>query len=64
MRFLILLSVLLSFSSFALSELSDAELRRRLKAAIKKELQNQLNLIEEDKTTPFAAAEILLNLKK
>jgi len=32
--------------------------------SIKMELQNQLELIEEHKTTPFAAAEILLNLKK
>lgn len=30
--------------------------------AIKKELKNQLNLIETHKTTPFAAAEILLHL--
>jgi LAO/AO transport system kinase len=30
--------------------------------AIKMELKNQLLLIEENKTTPFAAAEKLLNL--
>jgi len=30
---------------------------------IKKELRNQLQLIENNKTTPFTAAEILLNLK-
>lgn len=30
---------------------------------IKKELQHQLTLIEEGKTTPFVAAELLLNLK-
>jgi len=29
---------------------------------IKKELQNQLELIEANKTTPFAAADYLLNL--
>ena len=32
-------------------------------SAIKKELQHQLHLIETHQTTPFAAAEILLNLK-
>jgi LAO/AO transport system kinase len=31
--------------------------------SIKKELQNQLQLVEADKTTPFAAAELLLKLK-
>jgi LAO/AO transport system kinase len=31
--------------------------------SIKKELQNQLNLIDEGKTTPFAAADLLLKLK-
>ena len=32
-------------------------------AIIKKELEKQLNLIETNKTTPFAAADYLLNLK-
>jgi LAO/AO transport system kinase len=31
---------------------------------IKKELQKQLELIELNKTTPFAAAELLLKLKE
>ena len=30
---------------------------------IKEELENQLSLIEKNKTTPFAAAELLLSLK-
>ena len=30
---------------------------------IKKELQKQLELIETNKTTPFAAAELLLKMK-
>jgi LAO/AO transport system kinase len=32
-------------------------------SVIKKELQHQLQLIENNQTTPFAAAETLLNLK-
>ncbi len=33
------------------------------KPSVKKEIEKQLNAIDENRTTPFAAAEILLNLK-